>query len=57
MSMCLKKKGAYLCRNSLMLACQSEDRFNEITSSESLQSVFYRAILQVIYIKYIIITV
>ncbi len=47
MSDCLKSRGAFLGRKARMLSCQSEGRFEAVTSGSSLMSVFYRAILQV----------
>jgi hypothetical protein len=47
MSNYMKGNDAYLNRNSLMLACQNEACFNEVTSGNALTSIFYRSILQV----------
>ena len=47
MSDYLKTKNAVLGRTARMLSCQSEGRFTQVTSGQALQSVFFRALLQV----------
>ena len=47
MSEYLKTKNAVLGRTARMLSCQSEGRFTQVTSGQALQSVFFRALLQV----------
>ena len=47
LSSCLKSLGAHLGRTARMLACQSIHKIKQSTSGSALQSVFYRAVLQV----------
>ena len=48
LSVYLKSLGATLGRTSRMLACQAISRFSNIATGDSLQLVFWRALLQVI---------
>ncbi|XP_011404464.1 PREDICTED: methyltransferase-like protein 25 [Amphimedon queenslandica] len=48
MSQFLKGHGAFLGRNTRMLSCQSEAHFSTVTSGKALESIFFRAVLQVI---------